>query len=421
MAAGVEGPGTGRSDWGGLLPQWGAVAFTGLLSLALSSVLGRTLGPKDFGILSYALSFAAILAVLQDGGFRTLLFREKASRREGGEGGLGPLLGRALRYTAGVTLVLAGFTLLLPLEDRGALCLALVLTGLGAVSGYVSSLLKGRGLFSREALWQVLTRVFTAGAVLAALAVTRRVEWILSAWSLGLALAFLTPPGMGTLAGEIRRPSVKGPAPGRRTLLAFLAIDAATLVYFRCDMVLLPYLAADRAETGIYASAYRILEGAILAATPAAHMFFRIVRRRWTGGERVASYFFRGVGAMALAGALSGAAGFLLGPPVLSLLFGSDFSRAGPVLQTLSLSLLFILPNFFLTQGALAFDLEWPYAFSAAGTAGVNVALNFLLIPRLGAEGAAWATFASEGMLGAALLFFLVPRLRRGVARGGGE
>ncbi len=411
--------GAERRDWAGLFPQWAAVVYTAALSLGLSTLLGRALGPERFGLLVYATSFAAILAVAQDGGFRTLLFREKATRREGKGAGLGPLLDKAFLYVLGVTLLLAAGTLLSPMKARVLLCLAVVLKGLGVLSEFVSALLKGGGAFSREALWQVLSRTAAAGAVAGALLFTRRLEFLLLAWSAGLLSALLLPVGLGTFLREWKAP----PAPDLRgrskALLAFLAIDAATLIYFRCDMVLLPYLAKDPRDAGLYASAYRVLEGVILLATPPAHMFFRAARDRWTAGERVGPFFLEGIRAMFLAGLALALAGFFLGPFFLVLLFGPAYEGAGGILRVLVPALVFILPNYFLTQGALAFDMEWPYAWTAAATGAFNIALNLLLVPSLGARGAAWATLASEGLLGCVLVILFLRRRSRTPARPG--
>ena len=59
---------------------------------------------------------------------------------------------------------------------------------------------------------------------------------------------------------------------------AFLLISAATALYFRCDIILLKNLAPDPAEVGLYAAAYRFIEGAVMLATPLAHIFFRKLR-----------------------------------------------------------------------------------------------------------------------------------------------
>ncbi len=404
-----------EKDWSGLPAQWGAVAYTSVLSLVLASVLGRALGPDRFGVLAYATSLASILAVLQDGGFRTLLFREKASLRENGSRGAGAILRAGYRYLLAVTLGLLLLLNLLPLRDKAALSLALGITGMGVLSGFVSSILKGEGRFSLEAGWQALYRTLAAGAVFLALFLfSRSVECVLAAWFLGVLAAILSPLGMGTLRGERNAQSTEDLREARKACLAFLLIDAATLIYFRSDMVLLRYLGGRAAETGLYAAAYRILEGVILLATPVAHMFFRDVRGRWTGGREVRRFFSLGVGAMAVAGAGLALAGGLLGPPFLVLLFGSEFAGAKPVLLVLMPALVFVLPNYFFTQGALAFDMEWTYARFALLVGIFNIALNLVLIPAYGGVGAAWATFASEGLLGVLLGISLERKLREG-------
>jgi Na+-driven multidrug efflux pump len=61
--------------------------------------------------------------------------------------------------------------------------------------------------------------------------------------------------------------------------------------------------------------------------------------------------------------------------------------------------MVFILPNYILTQGAIALNKEVGYAKIVVGVALLNIVLNLWLIPEFGAMGAAWATIVAEGVL----------------------
>jgi len=60
-----------------------------------------------------------------------------------------------------------------------------------------------------------------------------------------------------------------------------MAIDAATVVYYRCDIILLEYLTGNSAEVGYYSAAYRFLEGVVLMAVPLRVIWFRKLRLVW--------------------------------------------------------------------------------------------------------------------------------------------
>ena len=62
-----------------LSSQWLATAYVAAAMMLLIFFLGRYLGPENFGVFSYVHSLALIYAILQDGGFRTIIFRESAT------------------------------------------------------------------------------------------------------------------------------------------------------------------------------------------------------------------------------------------------------------------------------------------------------------------------------------------------------
>lgn len=62
--------------WGSLSAQWVAKALVALLSIGLTVLLGRRLGPAVFGDFSFLMAAGGLWVLLQDGGYATLLFRE---------------------------------------------------------------------------------------------------------------------------------------------------------------------------------------------------------------------------------------------------------------------------------------------------------------------------------------------------------
>ena len=83
------------------------------------------------------------------------------------------------------------------------------------------------------------------------------------------------------------------------------------------------------------------------------------------------------------------------------------------MLPWLLAALIFILPNGVLTQAAIAQNIEHLYAVAAGAAALVNIGLNFVLIPRFGGLGAAWATIVTDAFL----TVFLILGLRRHIKK----
>jgi len=183
-----------------------------------------------------------------------------------------------------------------------------------------------------------------------------------------------------------------------RDNMVFLTIDVATVFYFRSDIVLLEYYGHIEGDVGQYSAAYRILEGIILLATPVAQLSFRALRLK-TDQQQFFRLLCFLLMIMLFTAILIIAMGMMWGSDLMVYVFGVQYKDAGALLPLLLFSVLFILPNYILTQGSIALNREKGYAKIVVGVAVLNVLLNMWLIPDFGATGAAWATIFAEGVL----------------------
>lgn len=377
----------------GLGAQWSASITCALVSLGLSIFLARLMGPAVFGTYTFWLGVGAAMGIAMDAGFRTLLLRERATATTAGqpsrpEQRLPAMLGHLL--LAGPALGLLSWAA--SGEWSGA-AVALCFVAITLAQWY-SAWLKGAGAFHREANWQLLGRFLSALLIVVALLLTEPGPAVVfCAWACGLLLAWLIT----------RPPKSVSPALPRVSLyvgsLSFAAVDLATLIYHRVDIILL-YSLADAAEVGRYAAAYRLYDGILLLAAPVTMLLFR--RMRLAPEQHPENT------AMVLAlaaGILLATAGWLFGTPLTAYLFGAIFTHYN-LIGWLFCALIFALPNGVLSQWAIARHQERYYALAATLAAVFNLALNTILIPQHGALGAAWATMATEALLGS-LLFAL--------------
>lgn len=388
-----------------LSSQWGATLYAAAVSVGLTFLLGRLLGPAVFGEYTYILTLGSLFAILQDGGFSTLLFRETAKAALTVDRARPALMSLALGHLAVATLFGLLLAPLFPEADRISLGAAVLYYALFTASALISAELKGRNNFAAEALWRAVTRTSTAlaaGVVL--LFPSPGPAAVLLGLLAGQALALATPFAR-PLAVRPRlavRREIYGPC------AAFLCISAATTIYFRCDIVLLRQLTPDPAATGNYAAAYRLIEGVIMLATPLAHIFFRRLRVSLDDAAAFKRSFGLMLAVMTGLSACATLGGLLLGPFILTLAFGDKYADAVPLLSWLLASLPFILPNYVLTQALVALGRERYYAGLTIVAAFLNIGLNLLLIPHMAAKGAALATVATEATLCAGLALAFV-------------
>ena len=370
----------------------------GALAFGLNVFLARFLFPSEFGRYQFAITCGALAALIQDAGFRTLIFREEAGASRGFS--LPPLswlFWRHLLPTTAFFCFLAlvfGYTLLLP---------STIYFAFFVWCSWISSCLKGRRCFLEESGSSTSFRLTT---VLCGLFLASRFSSANGAlWGLALGGALWGLVSWKMISGLCGRTNSSPFRVSLRKLyaasLSFLLIDLFTTIYFRMDIVMLNYFRSSE-EVAYYAASYRLFEAVIFASTPLMHIYFAYFRPLFLAREKESRpmFFF------SLAAALFIAAGLLfvaiLGrEKILTWLYGMDYLRAKDSFVWLMFALLFALPNYILTQTVIASAKERLYVWAAAGTALFNFVANCFLIPLKGGPGAAITTFLSE-----ALLFF---------------
>ncbi|WCM92442.1 oligosaccharide flippase family protein [Acidovorax sp. NCPPB 2350] len=376
----------------GLFNQSAASLWVAGVSMVLVFALGRILGPESFGDYNYVLTLASLLAIVQDGGFKTLLQREFAHRS------LAAVSPEALlRHAVGHALAASAAALLLCAALGGArapaMAFAVVAMALVVIANALSARWRGLGDYARDALWQMGVRSVTALAIMACVLLWRPdAVAVFAGWAGGIVLALL-------VARLWVRPRWSPPRAIYRTAAAFMLIDLATTIYFRIDIVMMDRLGVAPADIGRYAAAYRLFEGGVLLLAPAATIFFREVRLRWQDRAATRLLLRRALGGVVVLALAGSAVAHVLAEPLLVLAYGADYAGAAPLFSWLLVAFLFLAPNYVLTQAAVALGLERWYAVAVCVAAVVNVSLNLWLLPRFGAVGAAWASIATEAVL----------------------
>lgn len=389
-----------------LSAQWAATAYIGVVSLGLNFLVARLLGPASFGDYGVAFSAGAMLGIFLDGGFKTLLLRERTLV----SGKLSDMVPRLHGVAMGHALLVGsimGLVALLLGPERRDLAIATVFCFLGvALTQFVSGALRGEGRFASDAAWQAGVRTFTAAAILGGLAFgVETPTGIFLASAIGSVGVILLFPH-----GQTRRPRLEWHPEAYRAAVFLLWIDLATVVYFRADMLLLKSMGVATREIGLYAAAYRFIEALILLATPVSLLVFRQLRLEWQGAQNLRRRIWRALFIASLLGVASAGLLVIIAEWAINLAYGDAYREATSLLIVLACSLLFILPNTVLTQAAIALNHERAYAVIATLAALLNICLNGWLIPRYGVNAAAWITVATEGWLFAALIGFLVSR-----------
>ncbi|MBD3681501.1 oligosaccharide flippase family protein [Stenotrophomonas sp. Br8] len=409
--------------WGGSLTGAGLAFLTQV-------VLGRHMGPGDYGIFSNALAQCMLLSQVAGLGIQT--FWLSVYGREGRQGAR--WIPGCLKLLA-VSSTLAVLTLLLtaalgPGSHRTAETLVLMapsILGFAAVE-LVATKLQLEERFASVAAWQMLHHGLRFALILPIVMTATGDILLETSAAYSLAAVIIVAVAIQQLRRMQRKDfeplghhydrALKdtGEAPSMlRTLAHVWPYGADTLLYlayFQCSNILLLYLAGDR-DAGIYFAAFTIMNAAYLLPTTLYTKFLLSKFHRWAHHDqaKLLSALKTGGTSMLAAGTACGLAIWLASDLIINILYGSGFQDAKPVLATLAICapIRFVSTSIgaILTTGS---QMRMRVIIKSL-CAALCVALNMLLIPEHGAIGAAIATLGTE--VGLLLLFSITIYFRR--------
>lgn len=386
------------------------------INLLLGIWMARQLGPSDFGLLSYAISYGGIFTVVAALGLNRILVRELVSAGERHDQTKGLLCTAfALRIVASLVLYFAAVSIACWQDEESVGLIALVAAGIlfspaDSADLYFQAQLQSRyaaqaRIFAFACGSAIKVWLLVEAAPLMAFAWLSLAECALGALFLWMVLTRLGPPLRWADVRLIHAKHLLGESAPE--VLAALS----GILLMRLDQVMLQYLAGP-AEVGTFAVAARLSEiWYFVPVALVASAFPSIVTAR----EKDRAQFFHRL--EMLTGALTvlayGVAGLVvtLGVHLIPLLFGEAYREAGSVLVLQVWCGVFLV--FAQTSGAWLMAehrVRLNLYRSLIGVI-VNVCANLALIPLYGARGAAVGTLMS--FIAAYFLFdFFVTAMR---------
>lgn len=367
-----------------------------LVVLAYLMALARFLEPDAFGVFNTLLAYFTLAVTLGNLGLDQLALRQLSIDSDARV--FATLLWLRLLAagaTAGLLVVAARIVPTPSAALFGPLAVAVLPAG--AASAFTAR-------FKAREAFGVPSAASTAGAlVMAALSfagVARGASLSFFVWALA-ASEVVRALWLVVATHELRVGAVRAfdPAFARRALRSAVPYAILTIlgvIYFRIDLIMLDAMVGGE-EVGQYAGAYRILEPLIFVPGLVMAVLFPRLARGQRTESREAGDLYLGVSRILVWAGLSVAVlGIALAGPALTLLFSEAYAAGTSALIWLMTALIFVFwhaPNV-----AVLFSGEklGPVVRFSFLTAGFNVVVNLVLIPRYGGAGAAAATAASE-------------------------
>lgn len=387
---------------------------TWVSTLALTAAYGRFLGDEKFGELFFAISFVALVGFPIEFGFNQQVVRDVAQDAK-----------KALRYPANVLLLkLALWALLFGAilgvsnvlgfahEERVlvALCgCVLLVSAAGSTFGAMH-------IAAQRQIFPAVSVVFEKGlgAIIAIL-------WLRNGGSvIEAALALLIGTSVGALwqfVWFVRLVGIRWTIDFHlvRDLVwqsvPFLTYGVLGVIYYRIDTVLLQALTTT-ATVGIYGAAYRLFDTLVfLPNIVIVAVMYPVMAKLSVDSERrmklaieKSANFLLVVGIPIMVGLIVAA------PNIIGFLYHNDqFTPSIPVLQALAPGLAILYLNSLWTTALMSLKMEKQLPWIAGVALVFNIGGNVLLIPRLGAVGAAATTSLTELLL-MGLTLWVLPR-----------
>ena len=370
-----------------------------ILSLALISTLSRMLGAEGLGRYTLAFSFLTLLGGLAPLGLPTVITRDGANDPNT----LNNMLRNAMSCGAiasvlmTVTMIAAGSLLNYDAKTRSALVILSI-----AIAPYTAGMLIDGAIVALEKMQ------YLAAATLAEYLLKVAVAMVLLWLGFGLNAVLLTAV-LGKVVGcltsifLLRRSGVSvgfsiDPSMLRklgRLAPTFLLTTIFSTLYWRIDVLILSKL-ANTADLGYYGAAYRLFEIAtVFPQSLCLSLYPQISAAVETNRDRLGRLGQSAWRYLLVVGLPAATFATLLPAPILRLLYGAEFDAAAP---TLSVLMWTIIPYSLVRYNAYVLvaanqqrvDLLLNLVMSV-----INVAINFVLIPRYSHLGAATATLAS--------------------------
>ena len=372
-----------------------------VLGFFVSAYVARVYGPEMFGIYSYGLALVYLFAVPGHAGLNALVVKRLVEAETEKSVIMGTsLVIKGLGFLVGIMLLL-GFSFFPGMHTPTEQTLLVIMCfSLLIQPGYVLDFWFQANYQARyQALSKQIALVAASGMKVAAAAMGASILWIAGATVIQalMSVVFLIVFYLGTTPGHRQRwrfDSDEAVSLLKQGGVVFLGTFFAA-IYLKVDQIMLKMVKGD-AEVGVYAVAATVSEAFyFIPVAITAAIFPRLIELR---SENSKTYKYRtqqlldGMAALAL---LLAVFITLVAAPLISTVFGPQYSGAALILSIHIWAAVFIFMRAVFSKWIIAEGLIWFSVITQGTGAVVNVALNALLIPSMGALGAALATLLS--------------------------
>ena len=370
-------------------------------SLAFFIVLARKVGEEGFGVFSFALALTGALLIAAGFGTDDLLAREVSRDRNRAGRYLGDAVGLKIVTSVGLLAVALAVVLIgdYPPDARWVTLLVGAGVAMEVMSRSWHSVFQAHERLGLVSSCLIVQRLVTAAGGITILLAGGGLVAASAMFAVGALVALTTAEVMLRRVIGVRR-TMPTRAGSLRLLKAGVPIGIAGVLFtllLRLDVTLLSFLSTD-AEVGVYAAAFRLVEGIQFVSWA-----FGAAMLPWFARTKAPALLERGfmLGLKFEAGLLLpvGLVFTLFAPSIVHLLYGGQFQGAVVPLRILGCTVAFYGLQSFAGVVLIARDAPRLLLRNVAIVCAQNIVCNAIFIPLYGADGAAAVTLSSSVLL----------------------
>ncbi|WP_296804209.1 flippase [uncultured Methanobrevibacter sp.] len=374
--------------------------ISGICGFIWTILIARYLGVNDYGILGFAISLTAILAITVDFGISTHIIRHVATDYDSAPKYLGNVIPLKLLFSIGTMFLTLIILILLKSNE-----LTIIITLLFMIEGIIKSfivLLNGSFQAFEEGKYQGIGNTLMNLILLAFILISIYTDLGI----FGITISYLTANLIALIYTyhafnkNITKPKFEFDKSFCKKIiiisLPFAATSILYSIYYSIDVVMLNQLVGDYA-TGIYNATYKLISILTLFYSVYAAVVYPVMSKMFKNDKKLLIITFeKSIKYLMLIIIPLTIAIMFYSTDIIQLIYGQEYNIAAAPLSILiwTISLLFVngVCNMLLNASYKEVTITKIYAIAAV----FNVVLNFFLIPYFSYNGAATATVLSD-------------------------
>ncbi|MBI2659765.1 flippase [Candidatus Woesearchaeota archaeon] len=392
--------GTGRRIYKNTIYLGAAEIVSKLLQFVVMLYAARLLSKGDFGKFNFALSLSLIAIVFADLGINSFLIREiSRDRRLAGKYFMNAFFVKiALAFITYFLIAAALNALNYPMDTRQIVYIIWIFAILSTFTELFYSIFRAFEMMQYDAFLKIFRMALLTAAGLYVLFsgygivafsytfVLVELVVVLAAFLIALKKFIAINPFFNF---KFAKSMLKSALPFG---LAFVFGS----IYFYIGSVMLSKMRGNE-EVAIYSAAYNLALALLFIPTVYTNAIYPVLSRYYKSSkEKLGILYEKSFKYLYIIGLPISVGSYFLAGRIMQFFYGNEYASSAIALQIISWYMFIKFLNFLLGTTLSSIDRQDKRMLGQGLTAGFNVLLNFMLIPKIGYVGAAWATFATE-------------------------